>query len=356
MSAVAPPGPDAPNRAEQAQAAAEGLGLFALLRWLERNHPELPRIGRNKRLRDELVALAQDPFLGFPAGDLSAVSLDARGRWQIRSHVLGLFGPQGPLPLNTTEEALRWQARGDDSFVAFANLVSTRFLQLFYRAWADAQPIGQAARPAEDRFQGFLAALSGHGTPAFQNRDSLPESLKVHLAGLYLGRNRSPRRLRQMLERVLGHTVQVIEHCESWIEIEPEDRNRLGLSGSSLGRDVFLGKRIRTVNDRITIAVEVDRLSAYRDYLPGGLAHRRLCDLVFWYLRDRFAVTLRLLLPAREIPPARLGQTAELGWMAALAPKFAANDAHAVHVAEFLLDLSSPSQVAPTPIAPHKVA
>ena len=36
-----------------------------------------------------------------------------------------------------------------------------------------------------------------------------------------------------------------------------------GLSGSTLGRDMFLGARIRTVNDRITIAVDVDALTAY---------------------------------------------------------------------------------------------
>ncbi|PTV95969.1 type VI secretion system protein ImpH [Rhodobacter aestuarii] len=337
------PGPDTPDADEAARDAAGRYGLFALLRFLERSRPDLPRIGRNKQLKDELVDIGQDPYLAFPDNDLSAVSIDARGRWRLRSQVIGLFGPQGALPLSTTEEALRWQAAGEDGFTAFADLLSARFQQLFFRAWSDSHAISQHDRPEEDRFAGFLAALIGFGTPAMSGRDSVPDSARVHVAGLAYGRDRSPVRLRQILERLLGDPIEVIEHCPSWIDIEPEDRNSMGLRGSRLGRDMFLGARIRTVNDRITLSVKVDSLQAYRDYLPGGPSHRRLTDLVFWYLRDRVAVTLRLSLPANAIPPARLGQTAELGWMAALSPTFAPDDDHCVPVAEYLLDFSSPT-------------
>nr|WP_245909754.1 type VI secretion system baseplate subunit TssG [Rhodobacter viridis] len=178
------------------------------------------------------------------------------------------------------------------------------------RGGPEAHAISQHDRPEEDRFAGFLAALLGFGTPAMAGRDSLPDAARVHVAGLAYGRDRSPVRLRQILKRLLGDPVEVIEHCPSWIDIEPEDRNRLGA-------------RIRTVNDRITLSVRVKTLAAYRAYLPGGTAHRRLTDLVFWSLRDRVAVTLSLSLPAHAIPPARLGQSAELGWMAALAPAVA---------------------------------
>jgi type VI secretion system protein ImpH len=335
------PGPDTPDAARQGQLAAGRYGLFALLRWLERGRPDLPRIGRNTRLADELVAIGQDPFLAFPASELSAVSRDHRGRWRLRSQVIGLFGPQGALPLATTEEAIRWQSRGEDGFTAFADLLSARFQQLFFRAWSDSHAISQHDRPGEDRFEGFLAALLGFSTPAMRGRDSLPDSARVHVAGLALGRNRSPVRLRQILERLLGDPVEVIEHCPSWIDIEPEDRNRLGCANSALGHTLFLGARIRTVNDRITLSLRARSLASYRAYLPGGAAHQRLSDLVFWYLRDRVAVTLRLSLPASAIPPARLGATAELGWMAALAPTFPPDDPNFVPVAEFLLDLSS---------------
>jgi len=345
------PGPDTPDAAHQAQLAAGRYGLFALLRFLERSRPDLPRIGQNKRLADELVAIGQDPSLSFPATDLAAVSLDPRGRWRLRTQVIGLFGPQGALPLATTEEALRWHAKGETGFTAFADLLAARFQQLFFRAWSDSHAISQHDRPEDDRFAGFLAALLGFGTPAMRGRDSLPDSARVHVAGLAYGRDRSPVRLRQILETLLGDPVEVIEHCPSWIDIEPEDRNRLGSANSRLGHDMFLGARIRTVNDRITLSLSVTSLAAYRAYLPGGPAHRRLTDLVFWYLRDRVAVTLRLSLPASAIPPARLGATAELGWMAALAPGFASNDPHPVPVAEFLLDLSSPSAAEPAPAA-----
>ncbi len=94
------------------------------------------------------------------------------------------------------------------------------------------------------------------------------------------------------------------------------------------------------MNDQISLAIEVSDLARYRSYLPGGPAHRQLCDLVFWYLHDRTSVSVSLSLPASQIPKARLGSTTELGWMAAVAPRYLANENTPVKVSSFLLDLT----------------
>ena len=319
---------------------ATRFGLFALLRRIERSSPAWPRIGSNRKLGEERVRLGQDPSLAFPVSDLSDVSRDQDGIWHLKSNVLGLFGPQGPLPLSLTEEAMRWSLSGDPSFAAFNDLFATRFLQLYFRVWSDSHGISQHDRPEDDRFGLWLGAFSGSGTPAFRGRDSLDEGARAYLGALALGRVKSPVRLRQILEIALGDGIRIEEHRVSWITIEPDDQCRLGQQGSSLGRNMFLGGRVCTVNDSIAIAIEVRDLARYRSYLPGGAAHRRLCDLVFWYLHDRINISVSLSLPASQIPKARLGATAELGWMAALAPRYAANDDSPVQVCAYHLDLS----------------
>ncbi|KIT17903.1 type VI secretion system baseplate subunit TssG [Jannaschia aquimarina] len=329
-----------PDDTEARQQEAQKLGLFALLRRIERRSPDKPRVGRSLRLRDEVAILGQDPFLTFPVSDIADHERLDGGRRRIRTNLMGYFGPQGALPLNTTEEVLRWAQIGNDrTFVAFADVFTTRFIQLFFRAWSDARAIGQFDRPDDDRFRARVAAFAGLTTPAFLDRDHLSDVSRTHLVGLHMGRVRSPIRLQQLAALHLDADIDVEEHVPTWIAFEPEDQSRMGLGGMTLGRDCKLGSRMRSVNDRIRIVVNTSTLEEYRGYLPGGSRHVVLRDLVRWYLGHWQEVTVALTLPADAIPPARLGESADLGWMAALSPHEPGPDGTApVRVAEFDLE------------------
>ena len=92
---------------------------------------------------------------------LSRAARDGQGRLALFVRFLGLLGPQGALPLAITEEAYGWSLAGDDAFPRFLDVFNNRFLQLFYRAWADARPIAQHERPEDDRFAAFRICLEG---------------------------------------------------------------------------------------------------------------------------------------------------------------------------------------------------
>ncbi|MCQ0969172.1 type VI secretion system baseplate subunit TssG (plasmid) [Paracoccus sp. TK19116] len=310
-----------------------GQGFLSLLRDLERAAPDKPPIGRNRRLSDETVRIGQDPSLAFPAGDFAPPRADA-----LRAQVLGLFGPQGPLPLNTTEEVARWLEGGDDSFVAFTDLLATRFLQLFFRAWSDSHAITQYDHPTEDRFNRYVAAVAGVGTPAFRDHDGLPDIARLPMVSLFGGRVRCPVRLRQMIETHLQIAVSVEEHVPLWMEFEPGDTSTLGQQGCSLGRDMYLGARVQSVNDKIALHLSARSLEEYGRYLPGQPGYQRLADIVFWYLGRSMVVEVALSLPATEIGQTSLGQAGRLGWMAALAPASDLDPDTMVEAARFALD------------------
>ncbi|MDO5643226.1 MAG: type VI secretion system baseplate subunit TssG [Paracoccus sp. (in: a-proteobacteria)] len=317
-------------------------GFLALLRRLEREGGDRPRIGRSARLAEEIVDLGQDPRLEFapeefrqePGGD--ALPRDARGRIALRPQFLGMFGPFGALPLNTTEEVQRWQNEGQGGFVRFADIFQARFLQLFFRAWSDAHAITQHDRPDEDRFAHYIAAVSGTGSPAYRDHDDFPDVARLPLVSIFGGRVRSAVRLEQILCRYFGLKVAVEEHVPSWLHFESDEIHGLG-KGGVLGENTYLGARVRSVSDRICVHLDLPDAARYQGFLPGGDEHRMLTNLVFWYIGRTFEVELALRLPPPEIPGASLGQSVSIGWLAAVSPP--KDSPHAtIEVARFLID------------------
>lgn len=317
-------------------------GFLALLRRLEREAGMRPRIGRSVRRGQDIADIGQDPQLAFPAEELRDGGGDGP-RPRIRAQFMGFFGPQGALPLNTTEEVLRWQHEGEDGFVRFTDILSARFYQLFFRAWSDAHAISQHDRPDEDRFGTYVAAVAGIGSPAFQDHDSFPDIARRPLVPIFGGRVRSAVRLRQMLASYFGYRVDIQEHLPCWLEFEADDMRGLG-QGGAVGLDVYLGARLQSVNEKICIRVDLPDTEAYRSFLPGQPRHLRLADLVFWYLGKCVEVDLALSLPPDAIPPARLGGDAAIGWLAAMRPEGIPRVSDYIEVARFALSRDAGTQ------------
>lgn len=288
--------------------------LLATLRRIERSFPDKPRIGDSSARRDDVVTLGQDPYLQFPASNIAVASLDESGRLRLIVKFLGLLGPQGALPLSTTDEAHGWLLERDDALPRFLDVINNRFLQLFYRAWADSRPIAQAERPAADRFEAYVGAMVGLGSPIFRNLDSVPDSGKVAYAGLLAPAARSASRLRNALAGLLGVVVEVEEFVGAFLEFEPADRSRLGGANARLGRDLVLGTSVFTVEDRIRLRIFAADLAEYERLLPGGTSCRPLADLVFFYLGDELEWDVELALPVEAVVPVRLGQAGRLGY------------------------------------------
>lgn len=310
-------------------AAPERHDLLRTLRELERSSPEKPRIGENTVLGEEVVSLGQDPFTEFPESNITAVGKTRRGTPKLFTRFLGFFGPQGAFPLTTTVEAYGWLhgTRPDASFPRFVDIFANRFVQLFFRAWADARPIAHHDRPRDDRFARYLGSFAGIGTPATANRDGVVDIAKFPYAGLVSARVKSARRLAQLIRGVFRLDAAVIERIGTWLSFEPDDRMALGARGSALGVDTFVGTRAYSINDKFRIAIKTTSLEQYVGLLPDAPMSDNLADLVFFHIGYRFEYDVELSLPARLAPPTQLGKAGRLGWTSWVAPpKEAAND------------------------------
>lgn len=300
--------------------------FFAVMRRLERSHPERPRIGDSAALAEDFVRLSQDPFLDFPASTLDSASRDANGRYRLGVRFLGLFGPQGALPLTTTEETYGWLLARDDAFPRFADVFQHRFLQLFFRAWADARPIAQHDRPEADRFVGYIGATIGVASPGTRDADSVPDLAKLEFAGLIAPQVKSASRLKRLISGLFDVPCEIDEFVGSWLVLDPADRSRLGQRQCGLGVDTLLGGSVFSVEDKIRIRIFTRDLDDYERFLPTGPVAEQIADAVYLFLGDELDWDVELAIPAGKVAPVRLGQAGRLGWTSWMAPNWAETD------------------------------
>src|SRR4029079_4943953 len=111
------------------------------MRRLEGAFADRPRIGHSATRREEYVTLGQNPSLAFPPSTIDAAKRTGKDSVAVFVQFLGLCGPQGALPLALTQEAYQYLRANDDALARFFDLFNNRFLQLFFRAWADVRPV-----------------------------------------------------------------------------------------------------------------------------------------------------------------------------------------------------------------------
>jgi type VI secretion system protein ImpH len=300
----------------------------ALLRRVEALCPQWPRMGSAPRPQMEALRLGQEPELDFAPAALAGLRRSASGPPRLGVRFFGLFGPQGPMPLHFTEHVReRVRNHGDPATLRFLDLFHHRLLALHYRAWAQAQPVVQHDRPADDRFAVWLGACAGIGRAV---ADDPWQRAELHLAGVLAQRTRSAEGLAQLLSQQLGDRVRVQTHVGQWLAIEPDDQSTLGFAANRperlrraparLGHSATLGHKVWDRQYRFRLVIGPLRAQRYRELLPGGPAHPACQRLVRRHVGHDLRWDLQLCLDRRDLQPLRLGrQDQPLGLMSWLA-------------------------------------
>ena len=301
---------------------------FTVLRHLERVHASQPRIGDSATLREELVLLGQDPFMDFPASNLARVEQRDDAPLRIFVKYMGMLGPQGALPLATTEEAYHYNLANDDAFPRFLDVFNHRFLQLFFRAWANSRPIAQHDRPQQDRFFAYIGSAIGIGSEPYRNLDSIPDAVKLGFAGLLGAQAKSASRLAGALCGLFKVRAEVDEFVGSRLMLDAREYTVLGRRHHVLGEDAMLGRGVYSVQDKIRIRLYTETLVQYVRFLPSGDLCEPLADLVYFYTGAQLDWDAELAIPPGAVEPIRLGRFGQLGWTTWMAPDWTTKEAY----------------------------
>lgn len=297
--------------------------FFQALRRIDARQPDKPRLGTARRPSDEPVRLAQAPEMSFAPASLHAVKPPEAGlpaRVEVR--FFGLFGPNGPLPLHMTEYARnRALHNSDPTLVRFADIFHHRLLLMFYRAWAQAQPVVGRDRPGDDSFADIVGSLIGVGIPQMRGRDPMADEIKLRFAGLLTRQVRNADGLANLLSGYLGRRVRVEQFAGHWMPLLADERTRLGrvLGGqrntsAQLGAGAVLGRMLWDRQHGIRLHIGPLDRKAFESLLPDGKALPAVMALVQQYVGHEFDWDLVLGHLADQVEPARLGRHARLGW------------------------------------------
>jgi type VI secretion system protein ImpH len=296
---------------------AHELGFFQVLRRLECLYPDRPGFGRSARPADDPIRLGQEPSLIFaPTVIASYVPASDRAPPKLRSYLFGLFGPNGPLPLHLSEHAQQRKLNAHDAtFSDFADVFHHRMISLLYRAWAASRPTIAFDRPANDRFRTYVGAMFGLGQPGLQDLDALPDSAKLHFAGVLAMQCRPAEGLKVLVEGFLQVPARIEEFRGGWMRLPMHSRLRLGESEDTgvLGQSTVIGQSVWGCQQRFRIVLGPLGLADFRRMLPGKESIPRLVALVRNYLGDEKDWDVQLVLKHGEVPAVRLGQEGELG-------------------------------------------
>jgi type VI secretion system protein ImpH len=292
--------------------------FFQMLRELDCAFPDKPRMGSALRPQDEAVRLGQEPSMTFAPAALSAFE-PARGQSPPRLLVrfFGLLGPNGALPLHLTDYARERQLHhGDPTFARFLDLLHHRFLSLFYRAWAQAQPTVSFDRPREDRFADYVGAMVGIAAPTLKKRDAAGDAVKLFYSGWLSRQVRNADGLGAILAGFFRLPVEVETFVGHWMRLPSDDLTRLGArnAGATVSVGAVLGSRVWDRQHKFRLHFGPLTLDEYERFLPGGTALPRLVALVRQYFCFELYWDARLVLRADEVPRVRLGQYGRLGW------------------------------------------
>jgi type VI secretion system protein ImpH len=292
--------------------------FFAALRHIEALYPDKPRFGRAVRPADEPARFAQTPAMHFAPSMISKVDISRRVPL-VENYFLGLFGPNGPLPLHLTEYALdRDLNEKDATFRRFADIFHHRLLSLMYRAWAQAQPTVSYDRPNEDRFGDYVGALFGLDEGERRGSDARIARARRFYSGRLAQHSRPAEGLRGVLEGVFGVQIRIQQFVGRWMRIPRRTWLRLGTGRgySTLGGGATLGEEVWACQQSFRIVVGPLTLWQFSRFLPGGEGRslQRLTELVRGYVGPELGWDLQLRLQGQQAPPMVLGKSGQLGW------------------------------------------
>ncbi|MEZ6092224.1 MAG: type VI secretion system baseplate subunit TssG, partial [Pirellulaceae bacterium] len=270
------------------------------------NKPSGP-IGGFVQPAQECLQFTVPSSQAFPGSSIQAVTWDAQQRRpRVSINFMGLTGPSGTLPRSYTSrlQQIELVARHRERHALrdWLDNFNHRFVSLFFDAWAKYRfPIGirrqairsRSRKPTPTLIHVALSSIGGLGlrdvggsdTSHEPSGDAVKRDELLGLAGLLAQRPMNVSNLQSALSRCLGVPVCVRQFEGSWLDLEESSQTKLGRDNSKLGRDAFLGERIRTRQQKIRIEVGPLCKEEFSRFLPpseanAGEGYQRLCELV----------------------------------------------------------------------------
>lgn len=245
--------------------------------------------------------------LNFPGTDLSEITQEADGKYQLTANFLGLYGVSSPLPNFYAERILNEYHDGFHSNRDFLDIISQTIYPLFFRAWLKSRAHLRIQEFGDGRLLEILHTFVGINEPLrLLNQPGFNHLLRF--AGLFSQFPRSAMGLRTIISALYPDaSVQVVQQDELWQAIPPGQCLQLGRQACTLGEDSHVGSMVRSRRSNLTIKIHNLGQTLFLALLPGKDEFIKLSFVVRYYLFDPLHVKLDLQLRPGAVQPLQLG-------------------------------------------------
>jgi type VI secretion system protein ImpH len=283
---------------------------------------------KQERIFDDCLRFGNRLSLSFPPSQLAELNVaDAALSPHLPPHIrivpafFSLLGSTGVMPFHYTERiaAHERNARGvgDDGGGprGFLDMLSTRSVSLFYRAWAQQRPEHMVTANGGDGFLAVLSALAGVAPRTDQGHMSacgaaVADELDDEVIARYAAQLRCRPVPACMVAGVLADyfNVPIVlrQLIACWETLPAQDQARLGRHHVALGAGVLPGTRIRQRNRRAELRIGPLYGAELQRFLAGQRATMALGKLLDLFCGTGIGFVVRLVLRAEDVVACRL--------------------------------------------------
>lgn len=316
----------ATEKREQGAPLAERLfgecyrfSFFRAVQLLEELIPGKRPVGEALSPDEEPVRFRVRPGFVFPASDLSElVPVEEKGRAEMAVAFMGLIGPSGVLPQWYNELAVQGNWERDFRLTEFLDLFHHRLISLFYLAWKKHRWTAQYLPEGRDRLSHLMLSLMGLGTPALSGRLGIPEETLIPFTGSFARSSPSAIQIESAVGYFAGAPAALDQFREREVEIDAEERTRLGVANSRLGADAVCGGTARESQSSFRLNLGPVGYRQFLRFTPAGDLLLPIASLVRYMAGMEYEFDLRVILKRGEVPLCRVGYAGaaspRLGW------------------------------------------
>jgi len=256
----------------------------------------------NIRIRPELS-------LAFPSSDIVKIEElpQEPALFRITATFLGLYGVSSPLPTFYTEDLFAEAAEDESVSRDFLDIFNHRLYLLFFRCLMKYRYFLQIVEERAPQFLEILFCLIGLGEKEFRRGLIDPYSI-IRYAGLITQFPHSVMGLKTLIQDALsGIPVDIIPCVERKVALPVDQRLCVGVTGSRLGVDAYLGDEIEDRMGSFRISIGPLHENQFHSLLPGRRGFEKLNSLIHFYLTDPLEYDIETTLIKEELEHTCLG-------------------------------------------------
>lgn len=265
--------------------------------------------GKQAGSDEVLVRFCSKMGFDFPGSDIERIELQsgAHSLPKMTVNFLGLGGAHGPIPVAYTPQLL---LERDSALRDFLDIFNHRLVCFAYRIHALHHPELTRCAPSQGLIANLLFAVFGldrDPESSIRNVFSIQDRALLDYSGLLAHGAHSASGLERLIQDYFRIPASIEQFTGTWLSLDRDQWTELGTAvgrNHVLGENAIVGRRVWDEHAGITIQLGPLDLPTFKSFLPEGHSYKLFRDLVRFYLRDEFEITLKLVLRADQTPSA----------------------------------------------------